>query len=131
MLTSTMRTAIGLMLFAAILTPMTAQAQKQPVRHVVVFKYKPGTTPEQIRQVTQAFRDLKNKIPGITAFEDGVNNSPEKKNLGFTHVYLLTFENLAARDAYLPHPEHQKFGQLLGKLGVLEDAFVVDYEVTK
>ena len=56
-----------------------------------------------------------------------MNNSPEKKNLGFTHVYVLTFENAAARDAYLPHPEHRKFGQLLGKLGVLEDAFVVDY----
>jgi hypothetical protein len=109
-------------------TPMSALEQKsQPVRHVVVFKYKKGATPEQIAQITRAFRDLRTKIPGITAFEDGVNNSPEGKNLGFTHVYLLTFESLAARDAYLPHPEHKKFGELLGKLGILEDAFVVDY----
>jgi hypothetical protein len=70
---------------------------------------------------------LKGKIPGIVAFEDGVNNSPEGKNLGFTHVYLLTFESVAARDAYLPHPEHKKFGELLGKLAVVEDVFVVDY----
>jgi hypothetical protein len=104
-----------------------AHVQKQPVRHIVVFKYKPGTTPEQIRQVTEAFRDLRNKIPGITAFEDGVNNSPEGKNLGFTHVYQMTFEDAAARDAYLPHPEHAKFGQLLGKLGIVADVFVVDY----
>jgi hypothetical protein len=105
--------------------------QKQPVRHIVVFKYKPGTTPEQIRQVTDAFRDLRTRIPGITAFEDGVNNSPEGKNLGFTHVYQMTFEDAAARDAYLPHPEHRKFGQLLGSLGVMEDVFVVDYEIDK
>ena len=98
-----------------------------PVRHVVAFKYKEGASPRQIEMVTQAFRDLRRRIPGITAFEDGVNNSPEGKNLGFTHVYLVTFESAAARDAYLPHPEHQKFGELLGKLGVLEDAFVVDY----
>lgn len=104
-----------------------ANVQKQPVRHIVVFKYKPGTTPDQIRQVTEAFRDLRTKIPGITAFEDGVNNSPEGKNLGFTHVYQMTFEDAAARDAYLPHPEHAKFGQLLGKLGIVADAFVVDY----
>ena len=104
-----------------------AYVQKQPVRHIVVFKYKPGTTPEQIRQVTEAFRDLRNKIPGITAFEDGVNNSPEGKNLGFTHVYQMTFEDAAARDAYLPHPEHAKFGQLLGKLAIVADVFVVDY----
>ena len=105
----------------------TLEAQAPPVRHIVVFKYKAGTTDEQIKQVTDAFRALRKTIPGITAFEDGVNNSPEKKNLGFTHVYQLSFVDLAARDAYLPHPEHKKFGQLLGTLGVVEDAFVVDY----
>ena len=97
------------------------------VRHVVIFKYKPEATEAQIRQVTEAFRALKDKVPGILSFEDGVNNSPEGKNLGFTHVYLLTFEDVKARDAYLPHPEHQKFGALLGQLGILEDVFVVDY----
>jgi len=44
-------------------------------------------------------------------------------------VYLLTFENAAARDAYLPHEEHKKFGALLGKLGVLEEPFVIDFQV--
>jgi hypothetical protein len=99
----------------------------ETVRHVVIFKYKPGATEAQIREVTAAFRALKSKIPGILTFEHGVNNSPEGKNLGFTHVYLLTFENTQARDTYLPHPEHRKFGELLGQLGILEDAFVVDY----
>ena len=97
------------------------------VRHVVIFKYKPEAMEAQIRQVTEVFRALKDKVPGILSFEDGVNNSPEGKNLGFTHVYLLTFEDVKARDAYLPHPEHQKFGALLGQLGILEDVFVVDY----
>jgi hypothetical protein len=101
--------------------------KKQTVRHVVVFKYKPAATKEQIKQVTDAFRGLKGKIPGIVSFEHGVNSSPEGKNMGFTHVYFLTFEDEKARDTYLPHPEHKKFGELLGKLGVLEDAFVVDY----
>ena len=110
------------------LTPMSASEQKpEPVRHIVVFKYKSSATPDQIMQVTRAFRELRTKIPGVTGFEHGLNNSPEKKNLGFTHVYQLTFESLAARDAYLPHPEHKKFGELLGKLAILEDAFVVDY----
>jgi hypothetical protein len=108
-----------------------ANVQKQPVRHIVMFKYKPGTTPDQIRQVTEAFRDLWKKIPGITSFEDGVNNSPEGKNLGFTHAYVLTFEDGAARDAYLPHPDHAKFGDLLGKLGVVADVFVFDYAASR
>jgi len=105
----------------------SADARKEPVRHVVVFKYKSGATEDQIRQVTDSFRDLKKKIPGIVSFERGVNNSPEGKSLGFTHVYLLTFEDANARDAYLPHAEHKKFGELLGKLGVLENVFVVDF----
>ncbi len=104
-----------------------AQAPSRAVRHVVVFKYKPEATPAQIQQVTDAFRALASSIPGITGFEDGVNDSPEGKNLGFTHVYLLTFKDAAARDAYLPHPEHKKFGQVLRGSGIFVDAFVVDY----
>jgi len=98
---------------------------------MVVFKFKPDAKPEQIRQVTDALRALKDKIPGIVSFEHGVNNSPEKKNQGFTHAFLITFENAKARDAYLPHPEHKKFGELLGSLGVMEDVFVVDYAPEK
>ena len=98
------------------------------LRHVVVFKYRSHATDDQIRQVTDAFRALQHKIPGIRAFEHGINNSPEGKNLGFTHVYTLTFDSAAARDAYLPHPEHAQFGVLLGQLNVLADVFVVDYE---
>ena len=97
------------------------------VRHIVVFKYKSSATEADIKQLTDAFRDLQKTIPGIISFETGVNNSPENLNKGFTHVYLLTFENVAARDAYLPHPEHKKFGQLIGKLGILEEPFVVDF----
>ena len=101
------------------------------VKHIVVFKYKSTATPAQIEEVTTAFVGLKNKIPGITSFEYGVNNSPENLNKGFTHVYLLTFKDAESRDSYLPHPEHKKFGELLGRLGVLEEPFVVDFEVKK
>lgn len=118
-------------LFATAAASAGLQAQGPQVRHMVVFKFKDGTTPEQIKQVTDALRGLKDTIPGIVSFERGVNNSPEKKNLGFTHAFLITFRDAAARDAYLPHPEHRKFGQLLGSLGVMEDVFVVDYEIDK
>ena len=97
------------------------------VRHIVIFKYKDGTPNDQIQQVTDAFRALQHQIHGIRSFEHGINNSPEGKNLGFTHVYTLTFEDVHARDTYLPHPQHQQFGALLRRLNILEDVFVVDY----
>ncbi|BCS31681.1 stress responsive protein [Luteitalea sp. TBR-22] len=119
--------ALGAVTLGPLTCPTAAQAPAQAVRHVVVFKYKPEATPAQIQQITDAFRALSKSIPGITGFEDGVNNSPEGLNQGFTHVYQLTFKDAAARDAYLPHPEHKKFGQLLGASGIFVSAFVVDY----
>ena len=99
------------------------------VRHVVVFKYTADATPARIETITTAFAALKDSIPGIVSFEHGVNNSPEGLNKDFTHVYLLTFTDAKARDAYLPHPEHQAFGKLLQSSGILDDVFVVDYDV--
>ena len=122
-----MSLALGLLLATAPALGAQAAPPAGTVRHVVVFKFKPGATEEQIKQVTDAFVALKTKIPGIVSLEHGVNNSPEKRNQGFTHVYQVTFTNVAARDTYLPHPAHKEFGALLGKLGVLEDVFVVDY----
>lgn len=116
-----------LALSAALLLTSFHSKDSDQVRHIVVFKYKQGATEAQIQQVNEAFKALQDKIPGIVSFEYGTNNSPENKNQGFTHIYQLTFEDAAARDAYLPHPEHKKFGELLGKLDILEDAFVVDY----
>jgi hypothetical protein len=111
---------------AAVAAAAALQSAGQ-VRHVVVFKYRAGTTDAQMRQVTAALAALKDRIPGIVSFEHGVNHSPENLNKGFTHTYLITFTDAKARDAYLPHPDHQAFGKLLGSLGVLEDVFVVDY----
>ena len=121
---------IGALLIAGGLAGFTWSPSSH-VKHIVVFKYKSTATSEQIAEVTTAFKALKGKIPGIASFEYGINNSPENLNKGFTHVYLLTFENASMRDAYLPHPEHKKFGELLGRLGVLEEPFVVDFQVSE
>ena len=124
-----MKTKIYFTLFILILCAMTgySQSKAKQVKHVVVFKFKADATTDQVAEVTKAFKALKSSIPGIVSFENGVNISTENLNKGFSHVYLLTFENVASRDAYLPHPEHKKFGDLLGKLQVVEDVFVVDF----
>ncbi|HET7230776.1 MAG TPA: Dabb family protein [Longimicrobium sp.] len=99
------------------------------VRHIVIFKYSAAATAGQIQQVTDALTALARKIPGIRSFEHGVNNSPEGKNLGFTHVYQFTFDNVAARDNYLVHPDHKQFQVFLDDLHILDNAFVADYKV--
>ena len=99
-----------------------------PTRHVVIFKFKPGASEAKIQQLTDGFRELKNTIPGIIAFEHGVNNSPEGLNQGFTHVHMLTFTDTAARDDYLTHPDHDAFGEMVGGLDIVDGAYVVDFE---
>jgi hypothetical protein len=122
-----MAVILTVLVAAAFILPGFINKKTDMVRHIVVFKYKQGASEEKIKQVTDAFKALKSKIPGIVSLETGINNSPEKLNKGFTHIYLVTFENEKARNEYLPHPEHKKFGGLLGSLGVLEEAFVVDF----
>lgn len=124
-----MKTKLSFIIVILILCAMTgySQSKAKQVKHVVVFKFKAEATVDQIAEVTKAFKALKTTIPGIVSIENGSNMSPENLNKGFNHVYLLTFDNVASRDAYLPHPEHKKFGDLLGKLQVVEDVFVVDF----
>lgn len=95
------------------------------LRHIVLFKFKEGTTRSDISRVEEAFTQLPSKIKEINEFEWGLNNSPEKMNKGFTHGFLLTFDSEEARDIYLPHPDHRIFGELVDPL--LEDVFVLDY----
>ena len=95
------------------------------LRHVVLFKFKEGTTAEQIKQVEEAFRALPGKIDLIRGFEWGTNVSPENLSQGYTHCFFLTFGSDKDRDAYLVHPAHKEFGKLLGPY--LDKATVVDY----
>ena len=100
-------------------------AQKELLRHVVLFKFKSDADPILISKAEKAFAALPGKIPEIVDFEWGVNNSPEGLNKDLTHCYFLTFESEEARAIYLPHPDHQAFGALL--TDILEDVVVVDY----
>ncbi len=95
------------------------------VRHIVLFRFKAEVPPEQVDGVVQAFAALRHQVPGIEAFECGTNSSGEGLHRGLTHAFLLTFDSVASRDAYLPHPAHQAFVRQLE--GIVDDVLVFDY----
>ena len=95
------------------------------LRHVVLFKFKAGTSEKDITKVRETFSALPSKIPQIVSYEWGTNNSPEGLDKGFTHVFFLTFKSEEDRAIYLPHPDHKAFGDVLGPH--LDDVLVVDY----
>jgi len=95
------------------------------LRHVVLFKFKEGTTPEQIAEVEDAFRALPSKIDVIHDFEWGTDVSVEGIARGFTHCFFLTFQSEEDRAVYLPHPDHKAFGAVLRPY--LDQVLVLDY----
>ena len=112
-------------LYAGMTTEAADKKKAKQLRHFVCFKYKAEASKEKIAEVEKAFVALEKKITEIKAFEKGMNNSPEGLNKGFKHCYMITFESEKDRDAYLVHPAHKKFVELVSL--VLEDVFVVDY----
>lgn len=95
------------------------------LRHVVLFGFKEETSEGEIREIARRFAQLPELIPGISGFEWGENNSPEGKNEGLSHCFLMTFESEEARDAYLPHPDHVAFASWARQW--IKRVTVVDY----
>lgn len=121
---------VGLMLFAAVvwminLSVAEKNVEPELLRHVVLFQFKDEVTKEQAQEVADEFAKLPKKIPEIADFEWGTDVSVENLSLGLTHGFLVTFRSEKDRDAYLPHPEHQKFVDLVKPR--LAKAVVFDY----
>jgi len=95
------------------------------LRHVVAFKFKEGTAREKIKEVEDAFRDLKKKIKEIQDYEWGTNVSIDDRIQSCTHGFILSVKNETDRDTYLDHPAHTDFGSRFGP--VLDDVFVIDF----
>ncbi len=137
-----MRQTIGTAILSALIAVATmslmtgdqtsAQSKDTPrkmLRHVVLFKFKEGTTKEQVQEVETGFRGLPSKIDTIRDFEWGTDISPEGKSKGFTHCFFVTFADEKGRDAYLPHAAHKDFVKLVGPH--VDDVCVVDYWTQK
>ncbi len=71
------------------------------IHHIMLLKFKQGVNDTTIAEVLQAIEELKHSIPGIDYCSSGAYSSPEGFNKSFTHGFLTTFENAAARDLLL------------------------------
>ena len=101
-----------------------------PTRHIVLVKVKAGTPDSQVAEAFDALAALKGVIPGLLSFTAGPNTSPEGRTLGFTHGFVMDFQDAAARDAYLPHPKHQEAAAHLRAIRDPENGVLVfDYDL--
>lgn len=120
-------TVCGLAITSAASYGVAAESKdgEKVLRHAVFFKFREGTSDEEIAKVAKAFAALKDKVDSIKDYQAGKNVSKLGFDDGFKNCYLLTFADEAGRAKYLPHPDHKAFGAGLGPN--LEKVFVIDY----
>jgi hypothetical protein len=97
------------------------------VKHIVLLKFKEGTTEEQITKFFEDVLELSETVPGIDDYVSGTNCSPEGSHQGMTHGFIMTFSDVAARDTYIVHPEHERFKTMA--MPMVEIVLVFDFEV--
>ena len=94
------------------------------VHHMALLKFSPAKA-HRAAELFVALGDLGKIIPGVLDFSGGPYSSPEGLNQGYTHGFLMTFTDAAARDHYLDHPEHEKVKQAF--LPDVEGVIVFDF----
>ena len=99
------------------------------IRHTVFCRFRKDA---DIAAVATALKGLQQCIAGITAITFGADNKARRDcRRASPTPFPWISPTAAARDAYLPHPEHQKVGAMVVAAldGGLEGLAVVDWEV--
>ena len=99
-------------------------------KHIVLLRFKPQTSREEIAEIFEALDDLQERIPGIVDIAAGPYDSAEGMHKGFTHAFVVTFADVESRDNCLKHAAHERFKQLMEKqlAGGLADLIAFDFK---
>jgi hypothetical protein len=96
-------------------------------RHFGVFQFKEGVSNEEISQCFSVMEGMVGKVAGLLDMEFGPYDSSEGLNAEFTHGFIMTFDSPESRDAYLPHPLHEKAKDYV--VPKLERSVVFDFNI--
>lgn len=110
----------GLLMSVAPLAQTAPAADGKVLKHVVMYKFKPEITPDQVQEVVDAFLGLRDKVNAnvgalgiILNIEHGANTSQEGKSEGLTHIFVVTFSGEGGLETYLKHPAHDAYVQVV------------------
>ena len=91
--------------------------------HIVCWRYKPETAPEQRAEHIAKLKNLPNLIPNITSFNIGADILHLERS--FDTGLVAVYPDRAALEAYTVHPDHQEVANL-GKR-IAEKVVSVDF----
>jgi hypothetical protein len=81
--------------------------------HVVLVEWN-GDHAESERRATELAREHLPRIDGVTSVESGASVSSEGLEGRFDWMLVVRFQDRAALDGYLPHPDHRPVAEFLG-----------------
>ena len=101
------------------------------IRHCVFVRYRGDFDRPARQQILADLARLTMHLRGMRRVEGGPNVSPEGLGKGFDDGFIVDFDDAAARDAYLVHPEHRAIGARIvaAAEGGADGIFVFDMEM--
>lgn len=126
---SPLASILAIMLLAAALGGPASAEPQTPVHHVVIVWLKDHGNPEAQKRYIELSR-AQSKLPMLVRYQIGtaVPGGREVVDSSYDVAIVASFENKAALDAYLQHPEHQRV--IDEALKPMVDHFVV-YDFTE
>ena len=94
------------------------------IKHIVMIKFKPETSEEQIADIEKGLARLPGIIPEIKEYDLGRDVLHTDRSFDFALVGL--YDDLAALKRYSDHPDHQAIAKVIRASA--EKVVAVDFE---
>ncbi|XP_074312428.1 stress-response A/B barrel domain-containing protein At5g22580 [Silene latifolia] len=92
-------------------------------KHLVVAKFKEGVV---VDDIIKGMQDLVSDVDSVKSFEWGQDvESHEMLRQGFTHSFLMSFDNKEDFIAFMSHPKHVEFSSTFS--AAIEKVVLLDF----
>ena len=123
-------------LLSVVAVIMACVEAAKPVKHIVMFSFREGTSKSDIRRIRRRLLDLPRQIPEIRQFELGKDlelRSGQIHPAGKNRViaWTATFASKQHYEAYAEHEAHKEFLDVLKSSILPGSRAAIQYEITK
>lgn len=95
--------------------------------HIALYRWKNGTTEEDINEALQMIASLEKKVPDIVEISCAKNES--KYSEGYSHIILVRGKTAESLAAYRTHPDHDRAATKIESME--EHGIGVDFATTR
>jgi hypothetical protein len=98
------------------------------IHHVVLFRWIPAATPDQVAAAAAALLGMKGVIPEVRDVAFGPNLAESRAE--YTHALLVVVDDMGAVKRYVDHPHHVDVAKTY-LLPIREARLAMDFDVPR